>query len=80
MTKRLPWGWRKTKGCNLDESVYFALCPDHGRGIVKIVDDIWFFIKYKKGNEIVIPLALLEDVMCLYPIRKDYEDIDCTLR
>lgn len=70
MNGHLPWGWRNIEGLKLDENVYFALCSDHGRGVVKRVDNIWFFIKAPRDNPIVIPLSFLEKVFCLYPMRK----------
>ncbi len=74
MGKRLPWGWRNIKGISLDEDMYLALCSYHGRGVIKKTDGIWFFIKSNINNPINIPIFLLENVFCLYPIRKCYED------
>lgn len=70
MNRRLPWGWRNIEGMRLDEDLYFALCPNLGRGVVKRVDNTWFFIKSPRENPTIIPLSFLEKVFCLYPIWK----------
>ena len=74
MTPYLPVGWRSLKHVQGDDSVYLALSKEFGRGIIKKVDDNWFFIKNKGKKDLVIPLSLLEEVFCLYPLRKYYED------
>lgn len=75
MIPYLPKGWRNLQHISLDDSCYLALSRELGRGIVKEFSGAWFFIKNKGKKEVAIPLSFLEEVFCLYPIRKYYEDV-----
>jgi len=72
MIRRMPWGWRNIKRVPLEKNeIYFAHCDEYGRGIIGKREGTWFFIQGRRSSCVFLPVHLLKNIFCLYPLHKD---------